>query len=224
MNTIKIALGNKVPDGVTIDVLGMIPDGIEPEQFVAIWNASPALRYIVDYGWKQTLNDAIAGIKLTDKDYSVRTTLAIVEKKIAAIIGGTVKAGRTVVRAADPIAAEARHIAEALFKAKPIETRKKAIADMRLASPTLDDAKARSAIISLIAATEGVKAQAVANVAARQAAPSFDLAALMAAPETDEGESEDESGDEDESDESEDESDEDEALQEKHGLLYDPTP
>jgi hypothetical protein len=196
MNAIKIALGNKVPDGVTIDVLGMIPDGIEPEQFVAIWNASPALRYIVDYGWKQTLNDAIAGIKLTDKDYSVRTTLAIVEKKVNAILGGTVKAGRTVVRAADPIAAEARHIAEALFKAKPIETRKAAIAAMRATDAALDDAKARSAIISLIAATDGVKAQAAATVAARQAAPSFDLAALMAAPS---GES-----DEDESDESED--------------------
>jgi len=185
MNTIKIALGNKVPDGVVVNVAEMI-DESERDAFISIWEGNAALRYIVDYGWKQTLNDAIAGIKLTDKDYSVRTTLAIVEKKVAAIIGGTVKAGRTVVRAADPIAAEARHIAEALFKAKPIETRKKAIADMRLASPTLDDAKARSAIISLIAATEGVKAQAAANVAARQAAPSFDLAALMAAPETDE--------------------------------------
>jgi len=203
MNMLKIALGNKVPAGVTIDPLEMIPDGFDQAQFRAIWEGSPALRYIVDYGWKQTLNDAIAGIKLTDKDYSVSMTRAIVEKKINAILGGTVKAGRTVVRAADPIAAEARHIAEALFKAKPVETRKAAIAAMRATDTEAfaDDAKARAAIIKLIADTDGVKAQAAATVAARQAAPSFDLAALMAAPS---GESDDDESDElDESDESE---------------------
>ena len=172
MTTFNIALGTKVPGGITVDL-----------DFA---NDTLAVNYLVEYGIKQSLNDAIAAIKTTDADYTVANTKAIVEKRWAAILSGTVRQAGTR-EASDPYAAETRRLALATFKALNDQVRKTAMTRLMKAGMNEKDAKAH--IIALYMADAGIVADAKANVDAMKAkaatmAQGIDLAALFA-PESD---------------------------------------
>lgn len=152
MTTFNIALGSKVPGGIMVD-LDMANE--------------PAIAYLVEYGLKQSLNDAIAAIKVTDADYSPEATRAIVEKRLAAIMTGTVRQAGTR-EASDPVGAEAKKLARAAFNAKPEQTRKAAMTAFRQAGITGDDKTVIAAIVDKMA--PAFRAEAEKIIEARKAA------------------------------------------------------
>lgn len=181
MTTFNIALGSKVPGGITID-LDMTNE--------------TAVAYLVEYGIKQSLNDAIAAIKTTDADYTIANTKAIVEKRWNAILTGTVRQAGTR-EASDPYAAETRRLALATFKALDDQVRK--VAMTRLMKAGMNEKGAKAHIVALYMADAGIIADAKANVDAMRAkaatlATDIDLASLFA-PETDDDAFDDESDD-----------------------------
>lgn len=131
----KVSLGSKVPGGidVTIDSTNQA-----------------AIDYLVEYGLKQSLNDAIAAIKVTDADYTVDGTKAIVEKRLAAIMAGTVRQAGTR-EASDPIMAEAKKLARQSFNSRNEQTRKTAMTAFRKAGVTGDDKTVIAVIVDRLA-------------------------------------------------------------------------
>lgn len=130
MTTFNIALGNKVPGGITVE-LDMTNQA--------------AISYLIEYGIKQSLNDAIAAVKITDDDYTVDNTKAKVLKRWDAIVTGKVRQAGTR-ETSDPIGVEAKRLATAWFKSIDDQKAKAAItATMKQFG--IDDKTARSKII-----------------------------------------------------------------------------
>lgn len=172
MTTFNIALGSKVPGGITVE-LDMAN--------------SAAVAYLVEYGIKQSLNDAIAAVKVTDADYSPEATKAIVEKKWAAILSGTVRQAGTR-EAADPIGAEAKKLARAWLVAND-QTKKNAMTNARKAGVTGTDAEVIAFVVGKMADAPQWRTAAEKAIEARKAAlaavPEFDMADLFGEPVSD---------------------------------------
>lgn len=147
----KVSLGSKVPSGIDVT--------IDPTN-------QTALDYLIEYGLKQSLNDCIAAIKVTDADYTADKTKAIVLKRLDAIMAGTVQRAGTR-EASDPYAAEIKRLAFATFKALPDQKRKSAMLAVIKAGLNEKDAKAH--IIGLYMKDDGIIAKAKANVDATRA-------------------------------------------------------
>lgn len=145
-----VNLGTKVPGGVTIDL------DMANEKAVA---------YLIEYGIKQSLNDAIAAIKTTDSDYSPETTLSRVLKRWDAILAGNVRSAGTR-EASDPIGVRARKLARAAFMAKPDQQRKTAMTAFRQAGVTGEDREVIAAIVEKMA--PAFRAAAEAAIAAER--------------------------------------------------------
>lgn len=171
MTKLHIALGEKVPAGIAVDLDHMFGDESDRSMFQVAYDNSAALRYIVDYGWKQSLNDCISAVKTSANDYTVEKTLALVEKKMAAIMAGTVRqagVGRTV---SDPITAEARKLARAAFMAKGDQIRKNAMTAFRKAGVTGKDAEIVAAIVTkMVADNPAFMTEAAQIIASRESA------------------------------------------------------
>jgi hypothetical protein len=182
MTTYNIALGNKVPGGITVNTDDMFRDhgarlGTEwAADFATIAATSPALMYLIEYGIKQSLNDAIAAVKVTDEDYTVETTRAIVEKRWAAILSGNVRQAGTR-EASDPIGVEAKRIAAGWFKTLPDQSRKSALTAI-MAKNGIDEKEAKAKIIDAYAAQDAVREQAKKVLAVRAPDVEIDLAGL----------------------------------------------
>lgn len=85
---------SKVSRGINLDVVDLLPADAADEMvaaFVSAWEASPALRYAVQYGLTQSVNDAHAAMKLSDN--SPDAIVAVAEKKLEAILTGSVSRG-----------------------------------------------------------------------------------------------------------------------------------
>ena len=154
LNTVQyhVNLGTKVPGGVTVE--------LDPTN-------EKAVAYLVEYGIKQSLNDAIAAIKTTDTDYSPENTLARVLKRWDAILTGNVRSAGTR-EAYDPIGVRARKLARAAFMAKPDQQRKVAMTAFRQAGITGEDREVIAAIVARMA--PAYRDAAEATIAAEQAA------------------------------------------------------
>lgn len=152
MTTYQIALGSKVPGGIAVD-LDM--------------SNTAAVNYLIEYGIKQSLNDCIAAVKVTDADYSADNTRAIVEKRWNAILAGNVRSAGTR-EASDPIMAEARKLARQSFNKKDDQIRKAAMTAFRKAGVTGDDKTVITAIVEKLAPQ--FRDEAARIVASRQAA------------------------------------------------------
>lgn len=168
MTTYNIALGSKVPGGITVE-LDM--------------SNTAAVAYLIEYGIKQSLNDAIAAVKVTDADYSADATKAIVEKKWAAILSGTVRQAGTR-EASDPIGAEAKKLARAWLVDKAQDQIKKAaMTNARRAGVNGTDAEVLAFVVGKMAETDHWRQAAEKSIAARKAAmaavPEFDMGDLF---------------------------------------------
>lgn len=150
MTNFHIALGTKVPAGFDVDIDSL---------------TDTARTYLVQYGLKQSLNDCIAAIKVTDEDYTPDNTLAIVAKRFDAIQAGAVRQAGTR-EASDPIMAEARKLARQSFNARDDQTRKAALTTFRKAGVTGDDKTVIVAIVDRLAPQ--FKDEAVRIVASRK--------------------------------------------------------
>lgn len=165
METITIALGTKA-DPITVNLADIMGN-------------PAALRYVVEYGLKQSLNDAIAAVKTTDTDYSREATGAIAAKRLDAILNGTVRQAGTR-EAADPIGVEAKKLARAALVADD-QKKKAAMTAWRQAGGTGTDPEVLTAIVAKMAAAPTWRAAAEKTIAARKAAVAdveMDLAAL----------------------------------------------
>jgi hypothetical protein len=147
-----VNLGTKVPGGIDVD-LDM--------------TNTAAVNYLVEYGLKQSLNDAIAAVKVTDADYTAANTKAKVLKRLDAILSGNVRSAGTR-EASDPVGVEARKLARAAFNAKPDQTRKSAMTAFRKAGITGDDKTVIAAIVEKM--SSAFREQAELVVAARRSA------------------------------------------------------
>lgn len=159
MTNIIITLGTKA-DPINVDVTKL---GLDE----GTWQASAPLRYVVEYGLKQSLNDAIAAVKVDAPDYSRANAGALVEKRLNAILTGSVKQAGTR-EASDPVMAEARKLAKAAFNAKPEQVRKTAMLAALKANLATDDKSAIAAIVEQLAPRFRDEAEKV--IAARKAA------------------------------------------------------
>lgn len=149
-NLYNVALGSKVAGGIDIDL-----DALTPQ----------ATSYLIRYGLKQALNDAHAAMKPSDKDYSSANVLAQVEKRLANIMAGTVKAMGTR-EASDPIGAEAKKIAAVWFKGLDDQKRKVGLTKVMSANG-VDEKAAKSAIIDGYAKRPEIREAAERNIANR---------------------------------------------------------
>lgn len=147
MTTFNIALGTKVPGGITVD-LDMAN--------------TAAIAYLIEYGIKQSLNDAIAAVKITDADYTVANTKAIVEKRWSAILSGNVRQAGTR-EASDPIGVEAKKIAGEWWKALGDQNRKVNLTVVMKAHG-MDEKTAKTAIIGAFAKLDSTRRDAEANL------------------------------------------------------------
>lgn len=168
MTTFHIALGSKVPGGITVE-LDMSNEA--------------AVAYLVEYGIKQSLNDCIAAVKTTDEDYTPETTLAMVQKRWDAILTGNVRQAGTR-EASDPIGAEAKKLARAFLLDKDNDQVKKAaMTNARQAGHTGKDSEIIAALVAAMAATEQWRAAAEKSLESRKAilgaVPPVDVSALM---------------------------------------------
>jgi ribosomal protein L17 len=134
-STYQIALGSKVPGGIMVE----LP-----------MDNQAAIQYLIEYGIKQSLNDCIAAVKVTDADYSADNTRAIVEKRWNAILTGSVRSAGTR-EASDPIMTEARKLARQSFNKRDEQTRKAAMTAFRKAGVTGDDKTVIAAIVEKLA-------------------------------------------------------------------------
>lgn len=188
MTKLHIALGKKAPAGIAVDLDRMFESDEYRTRFESLMNESAALRYVVEYGFKQSLNDAIAAIKTTDKDYSTENTVAMAAKRLDAIMTGSVKSRGTGEGPADPYAVEARKLARAAFMAKPEQARKAAVLTI-MKRDGVDDKTATRSIIAAFAEQPAIMEKAIANVdaaraAAAEMADGIDLDALFGDDET----------------------------------------
>lgn len=168
METITIALGTKA-DPITVNLADIMGN-------------SAALRYVVEYGLKQSLNDAIAAVKTTDTDYSREATGAIAAKRLDAILSGTVRQPGTR-EASDPVGVEAKKLAREAFNKKPEAVRAAAIRAVEATQPDIKTAAAVAIIVAAMAKTDAWRAAAEESIAARAKAVAnvdaeLDLAAL----------------------------------------------
>lgn len=151
MNIFNVALGSKVPGGIDIDL-----DTLSPV----------ATDYLIRYGLKQALNDSHAAMKPSDPDYSSANVLATVEKRLAAIMSGTVRQG-VAREASDPIGAEAKKIAAEWWKALGDQKRKANLTTVMKAH-NMDEKSARAAILASYAKRPETRADAEENLNARK--------------------------------------------------------
>lgn len=166
METITIALGTKA-DPITVNLADIMGN-------------PAALRYVVEYGLKQSLNDAIAAVKTTDTDYSREATGAIAAKRLDAILAGTVRQAGTR-EATDPVGVEAKKLARAAFVAAPKATQAEAYRQLENAGFKGSAAEGLALIVAKMAAAPTWRAAAEKTIAARKAAVAdveMDLAAL----------------------------------------------
>lgn len=173
----NIALGAKIPGGITIETNRLFTTPEMAEMFNRLMAASPGLAYVVDNGFKQGLTDAHANIKTTDADFSRENCMAAVEKKLAKIYAGTINAGGTR-EVSDPIGVEARRIANGWFKSVPDQQRKAALTAV-MAKYELDEKAAREKIIAQYASQESVREQAKKVLAVRAPEVEIDLDTLF---------------------------------------------
>lgn len=196
MTQITITFGNKAPS-MAIDATRL---GITADQ----WNANPALRYVAEYGLKQSLNDAIAGIKTTDADYTAEKTTAIVLKRLDAIMSGSVRTlGPR--ESVDPVAAEMLKVAREWFRAQGDQDRKVAMTNARKAGVVGKDAEVITAIVKALVADSSpyaanFAAEAERRIAEKKASVArlgagLNVADLFAAPAVAEESDDDESDD-----------------------------
>jgi hypothetical protein len=204
MTTFNVKLGAAVPRGIAIDSTAMVAEG-DREAYSRLWNANPALQYIVEYGWKQSLNDKLAGAVKKFPEYTQDMFLALVEKRRDAILAGTIAVRPGGSRITDPVLREARRLAILAWNGDYTDAARKTALVAIMRRDNVDDKTAKATIITALAATEAMVTQARANLAA---APKVDLGALFASTEVVDDEESDE-GD-DETDESDDEGDDDE--------------
>lgn len=134
-----------------------------------------AIHYLIEYGLKQSLNDSIAAVKVTDTDYTREGCRALAEKRLAAILAGTVKQAGTR-EASDPVGVEAKKLARAALVAND-QARKAAMTAWRKAGGTGTDAEVMSGIVAQMAGTPRWREAAEAVITARKAAtPEINLA------------------------------------------------
>jgi hypothetical protein len=114
MTKINVELGSR--GSIVVDLDAMFTNSNASREFENIWAESTALRYIVQYGFKQSLNDAHA--TMTKKSGATDAiAMSAVDKRLDAIMSGTVKqAGTRQVR--DPVGAEANRLAWAFWHVK----------------------------------------------------------------------------------------------------------
>lgn len=155
MTILHIACGEKVPAGVDVDV-SFIP--------AELWAESAPLRYIVEYGFKQSLNDAIASPDWKGKPELAR---AQVLKRLDAIMAGSVRAIGTR-ETSDPVAAEAFRIAAQWWKDTDDQARKTKLTTVMRAH-NMDEKTAKKAILTAYAKLDDVRARAAENIHNRKA-------------------------------------------------------
>lgn len=156
---ILISCGAKA-DAVTVDVakLGLTESAME----------NPALRYVVEYGLKQSLNDAIAGVKVDAPDYNRANATALVLKRLDAIMAGNVRQPGTR-EASDPIGVEAKKLARAALMADD-QKRKAAMTAVRQAGNAGKDAEIIALIVGKMAENAVWRDAAEKSIAAKKAA------------------------------------------------------
>jgi hypothetical protein len=163
MSKIHVKLGSAVPAGITVDTDLMVPGQIGVYQ--KLWDESPALRYIVEYGFKQTLNDKLAGYMKKYPATTPEMALAVVQKKLDAIIAGTIAVRDGGTRITDPVAREARRLATLAWDNDYTDQQRKVALTRHMRRESVDEKIARSAIITAIAATDSMMERARKNVA-----------------------------------------------------------
>lgn len=163
MNTFNVALGSKVPGGINVDLDTL---------------STVATDYLIRYGLKQALNDCHAAMKPSDPDYSEANVLATVEKRLAAIMSGTVRQAGTR-EASDPIGTEAKKIAAVWFKGLDGQKAKAALTNTMKANK-VDEKTAKTSIIAKYASRPEIREAAERNLAARVVDVEIDLDDLLA--------------------------------------------
>lgn len=141
--------------------------GVPIESIAAIESAidsSPAFRYAIEYGLKQSVNDAHAN----EPDHAKADALA--DKKLAALLAGTIR-DRGETESIDPVAQEAMNEARKLFNAAPnkLVALVKFREDWKRAKGEEIAAKdAKKMIVETIARQETTIATAKASIEARK--------------------------------------------------------
>jgi hypothetical protein len=171
----------KTGRSINVDTLAMVGES-NVATFDRILETCKPVAYALAYGLTQSVNDAHAAIALTE---GVDKVMSAAEKKLAAILAGTVKVRGASRTHADPIMHEALKIARAWWKGKGDGAQNAAIGKIRAKGGKFDDMEDSAIadiIINAFANTESTqdKAKAIVAANATKVDDDFDLDEIMA--------------------------------------------
>ena len=170
----------KTGRSITVDTLAMVGES-NVAMFDRILETCKPVAYALAYGLTQSVNDAHAAIALSE---GVDKVMSAAEKKLAAIIAGTVKVRGAARTHANPIMHEAMKIARAWWKAKTDTEKNAGIGKVRAKGGNFDDMEdsdIADIIITAFAGTESTqnKAEAIVAANATKVDDDFDLDEIM---------------------------------------------